>query len=223
MTAYFGFGGFGEGRFSADDFVMSFDELTTYYINLLIAQYHTKPKARATVGVFSQEAVAGGINMQVRDGFNLNSAVGAQLDLLAQYRGVERAVYGLDLTRAYFSMPFTTDPNPETYPGFAFTTDVFISDYFLMVADTNRPLYAMTDDELRRVIKLRAKTQSRFLSMLECDNILFEFFGNNVHMADNGDMTMTYYHNPADTDTLFGIARTTNSLPKPMGVSLIFT
>jgi hypothetical protein len=223
MTAYFGFGGFGLGRFSADDFVLSFGDLTNYYINLLIVQYHDMPKAKATVGVFCDEAVGSGIIGQVKEGFDLDVAVGAQLDILGQYRGVQRAIYGLDLSRPYFSMPFVTDPNPETYPGFAFITDVAVGDYWLTVLDTNRPIYAMNDDELRRIIKLRAKTQSRFLSLEECDAILNEFFGTNLTLTDNGDMTITYYHSPSDSDTLYNIAVATNSLPKPAGVQLILT
>ena len=66
-----------------------------------------------------------------------------------------------------------------------------------------------------------AKTQSRYLSNKEIDDIFWEFFGNNVNMVDNMDMTITYNHDPLDTDTLFGIVVATGSLPRPAGVETI--
>ena len=153
----------------------------------------------------------------------MSAAVGAQLEILAKYVGTKRAVYGLDLTHPYFARPFAADADPGSYPGFAFAADAVVSDYFLMSGDFDQPVYAMTDDELLRLILFLAQTHHNFLSLAEIDAILFQFFGNNVTLTDNGDMTITYHHDPADTDTLFSIVQGTNSLPRPAGVALIFT
>lgn len=67
--------------------------MNEYYSNLLILQYHNKPKAKATI-----EAVVNllpdGLIQEVTNGFNLETAVGKQLDVLGEYIGVDR--YYLD-------------------------------------------------------------------------------------------------------------------------------
>jgi hypothetical protein len=198
---------------------LTFDELTTYYINLLIMQYITKANARRTVGVVVQEVTANSIIAQVRDGFDLDAAVGLQLDKLASYRGVQRTVYGLDLSRDYFAMPYYDDPTPEAVSGFS----VYGEDpaaYWVLYADVMRPLYAMTDDELRRATKYAASAQSRYLSVKEIDDIFWLFFGANASLEDNEDMTIKYVHNPTDPDTLFKIVNETGMLPHPAGVEV---
>ena len=220
MPKIYDFGGFGLGGYSTDDDV-TFDALTLYYIGLLIIQYQNKPKARAHVGFMVQEVVANQIIAQVRDAFDVKTAVGQQLDLLAEYRGALREVFGLSLTRSYFAMPFYTDGSPGAGIGFALYGDSPITGYFLLYDDFNRPIYSMTDDELRRLIQLRAQVQSQFLSVAEIDAILVKFFGSNLLLNDNGDMSITYVHNPGDTDTLYTIVAGTNSLPKPAGVAII--
>lgn len=63
--------------------------IDTYYSNLLILQYHNKPKAKATVeatvGLLPDELI-----QEVITGFNIGTAVGKQLDILGIYVGVDR-------------------------------------------------------------------------------------------------------------------------------------
>ena len=61
----------------------------SYYSNLLIMQYHSKPKAKATI----EESVAllpDDIILDVINGFDIETAVGKQLDVLGEYVGVDR-------------------------------------------------------------------------------------------------------------------------------------
>lgn len=66
------------------------DDLTNYYSSLLIKQYHTQPKARATIGALANEALANLAYFQARDAFDYPTAVGVQLDLLGKYVGALR-------------------------------------------------------------------------------------------------------------------------------------
>lgn len=63
--------------------------LDTYYSNLLILQYHNKPKAKATieatVGLLPDDLI-----LEVINGFDIETAVGKQLDILGIYVGVDR-------------------------------------------------------------------------------------------------------------------------------------
>ena len=60
-----------------------------YYSNLLILQYHGKPKAKSTiettVGLLPDQLI-----LEVLNGFDIETAVGKQLDILGEYVGVDR-------------------------------------------------------------------------------------------------------------------------------------
>lgn len=60
-----------------------------YLANLLIIQYHNKPKAIATIKTLSSMFPTN-IILSVINGFNLETAVGKQLDILGKYIGVDR-------------------------------------------------------------------------------------------------------------------------------------
>lgn len=48
-------------------------ELIDYYVNLLIIQYHNKPKAQETIELFVRELLADDIFFQIQDGYNLRT------------------------------------------------------------------------------------------------------------------------------------------------------
>lgn len=67
-------------------------EYTDYYADLLILQYKTQPKARATISALTDKVIANGLILDVINGFNLETAVGKQLDILGKYIGLSRNV-----------------------------------------------------------------------------------------------------------------------------------
>ena len=60
-----------------------------YLSSLLIIQFHSKPKAVATIEALGKLFPVDLI-LQVRDAFSVDTAVGKQLDILAKYVGVNR-------------------------------------------------------------------------------------------------------------------------------------
>ena len=66
------------------------DDLTTYYKNLLIKQYHDKSKALATIDALCRQTLCDMVFTEVRDAFSIDTAVGDQLDLLGKYVGALR-------------------------------------------------------------------------------------------------------------------------------------
>jgi len=70
-------------------------EILEYYANLLIIQYHDKPKARATIKGSVEPIIMNQIPLAVQDAFDLETAVGVQLDVVGKYAGVTRYGYGL--------------------------------------------------------------------------------------------------------------------------------
>lgn len=68
-------------------------EIIDYYAGLLIIQYSDKPKAIAHIETIITNVIMDQLPTQIRDGFNIDNAVGAQLDVLAKYVGVSRNSY----------------------------------------------------------------------------------------------------------------------------------
>lgn len=65
-------------------------EYSKYLSNLLIIQYNQKPKASQTIQAVGQMFPADLI-LEIINGFDIETATGKQLDILAKYIGVERA------------------------------------------------------------------------------------------------------------------------------------
>lgn len=74
---------------------MTNEDLVKYYANLLILQYRQKPKAYATVRETIRPIIMEQLPAAVNSAFNVGTAVGAQLDVLAKYVGVSRTGYDL--------------------------------------------------------------------------------------------------------------------------------
>lgn len=72
---------------------MTTDQLTAYYANLLIMQYLNKPKAYATVQATAAQFVFDQLPVAVQNAYDINTAVGVQLDVLGKYVGASRNGY----------------------------------------------------------------------------------------------------------------------------------
>lgn len=70
-------------------------EIIDYYANLLILQYIGKPKAYATIQALVTPIAMDRLPFAVQSAFELETAVGAQLDVIGKYAGVSRSGVGL--------------------------------------------------------------------------------------------------------------------------------
>ncbi len=200
---------------------MTVQDLLDYYVNLLIIQYNNKPNARATIEAYVNQAVADLVSVDVRDGFDLDTAIGNQLDVLGKYVDVRRNINGLDITREYLALIPYGDGDPGSYAGFGiYGTPP--TDFFRLYSDENTS-YAMTDSEMRDFIKFKIRVHKSNHSLEDIDDIMFEFFGTDVETVDNLDMTMNYDFNPALEYNLPAIVAFENALPAPAGVQIVIT
>lgn len=69
---------------------MTDQELQEYYSGLLIIQYANLPKAKATIEAMVDPVIMNQLPTNVMNAFNLETAVGVQLDTLGKYIGVSR-------------------------------------------------------------------------------------------------------------------------------------
>ena len=72
---------------------MTNEELADYYASLLILQYATKPKAVATIQTTVTPVIMNQLPTAIQDGFDLDTAVGVQLDTMGKYVGASRRGY----------------------------------------------------------------------------------------------------------------------------------
>ncbi len=78
------------------------ESIIEYYKDLLIVQYRSKPKARATIDALVKMVVCDQLPVAVQDAFGVGTAEGVQLDVIGNIVGASR--YGFD-----FSGPVTLD------------------------------------------------------------------------------------------------------------------
>ena len=70
-------------------------ELIDYYVNLLIIQYKGKPKAEATISAFVNQALVNQLPLAILDAYNIDTAIGVQLDIIGKYQNCNRQISGI--------------------------------------------------------------------------------------------------------------------------------
>lgn len=198
------------------------DSIINYYVNLLIIQYHNKTNAQATITALMEQVVANGVYFDVIDGYNVDTAVGVQLDIIGKYVGVDRYFTGQDFTDFFAFIEYDTDPayGLDGRIGFCDYSDIGVkTGKWLTYDDIVSNTYSLPDDEFRKLIKLKILSNNSNYSDKEIDDGLFAIFGYAVSAVDNYDMSMTYI---VDTSVkaLVDVAYTKGLLPKPMGVRI---
>lgn len=196
--------------------MITIDDLKTAYGNALIMQYRTKPRALATVKALTSEVWLDGLAIDESECFNLDEAVGAQLDVIGRIVGVNRNIFGLDLAHDFFEM--------TTYSGSPVGVDMqrysdSPSGPEIMLRYNSDATYTMSDFEMRYLIKLKIIFNTTQRTLKALIDSFYLIFGSSVVITDNLDMTMDYdvsepYHN------VFTVAEYLNIIPKPMAVAV---
>ena len=196
-------------------------QLIDYYTNLLIVQYHSKPKAKATIELLVEEALVNNILFDIRDAFDIETAVGAQLDILGKYIGVDRNYTG----QTFPADKLALIDYSETPP---YDNKVGISDYsdfdtkagsMLTYSEILSTTQILGDEDYRMLLKLKILQNNINHSHKEIDDGLFKFFGSDVIADSDGNMEMVYFV-PSNASTLILVAVQKDVLPKPIGVGL---
>lgn len=213
---------------SGDDFVIvdavspEVQAMLDYYTNLLIIQYHSKPKAIATVQALVKSVLANGLLLDILEGFNLDTAVGAQLDIIGKYVGADR-FYNVTDPIDYFAVTDYTEVSPETHQKYGFSNYTNFSTisgngtitYNSVITIANQ----LNDDDYRLLLKLKIARNYSNHSHQSVDDILYQFFGTTVYAESSNDMTMTFNITADAPLSIVRAAIEKNIFPRPMGVS----
>lgn len=197
--------------------------LVNYYENLLIIQYHDKPKAQAFINTLVTELMASGIFFDVQNGYSVETAVGVQLDIVGKYVGVDRFYLGQDLVNLFgFTDYVEVSPDSVEKWGFTDYADFDTQDQFNGVLNYNSVLsqtFALNDDDYRTLIKLKIYQNNINHSIGAINNAIFDIFGADVIPSSNGNMHMVYIV-PNSLTAIIQAALTKHILLVPIGVQL---
>lgn len=201
---------------------MTTEELVNLYVNYLIVQFKMLPKARATVAAVCTTIIADQIAAQVRDGFDIETAIGNQLDILGHYVGAQRLLPDFSATVEYMAFPAYADTYATTCIGFSLYSDTVapVGDWRLY--STTDITLTLSDGQLRSLIQYLITLHASDYSNKSLDDIFELFFGGYATITDNGDMSVTYTHDATnDPFILFQIVDFIGALPRPAGVKVI--
>jgi hypothetical protein len=192
-----------------------------YYSDLLLYQYVNLPKARAHIAALAGAAICDFVAFQVKDAFDLDTAVGDQLDVLGQYIGFDRRI-PLVIDRPYWRLADYTTYDPGTpLEGLTDYTDASVNSdsvfYRYFMAD--QATQDLEDEEYRFLLKLKALVNTSDHSLASIVEVLYSFFGTGISLVDNCDMTMVYTVQPG-ASRLVQLAVSQGLLPKPAGVGI---
>lgn len=197
------------------------NSLIEYYTNLLIIQYNGKPRAQETIRQLATIMMMDGVFFDVLNGFNIETAVGKQLDVIGQYTGVSRFVSGYNLDGFFSFINYSeVDAPPVDRIGF--------SDYTDYESKTGKTLtypyvissgFLLTDEDYRILIKLAIIRNNSNHSVGEINDGIFRLFGMALSADSRNLMDISYFAAPE----IFGIVKYAGDqglLPKPIGVRL---
>jgi len=194
-----------------------------YYVNLLIIQYHDLPNAKAQVDLFIEELIANGVMFDVRDGYDIDSAIGLQLDILGKYVGTDRFYYSTDLSADFFGFADADDIAgvSANIIGFDDADAPDKEGEFLNSEKVISTLFELNDDSFRTLLKLKIIQNSVNHSFQSIADSIFDIFGSNVIFTDNYDMTITYLIDDSlENSFLINAILQKGCFPKPAGVAL---
>ena len=202
------------------------EDLIQSYVNLLIIQYADKPNAKQQIEDYTRGIVNDDIFGQIQDAYNIDTAVGKQLDILGKYIGIDRngsqqainplanlfSVLADDVTQndaAFGTVDSTQFPTIDSHVLGAEPTDIIT-------------VQVLGDSSYRFILKLRIIQNAINHSDKEIDDAIIQVFeGDLIPSSADGTMTMTYIVD-SESLTLAVIALQKGALPKPIGVRLVY-
>jgi len=190
-----------------------------YYTNLLIIQYNKLEKAKATIDLHVRTLLSDNIACQVQDGYDLESAVGVQLDVLGKYIGTDRFSSSINTTGDFFGMTSYDTLGTDTTVGFTDYANYLTDSGGFISYNSIFSSGALNDDDYRFMLKLRIVQNNSNHSNGEIDEGLFNYFGADLILSDTKKMKI-YYFVTGPNLNLAVIAFVKGLLPRPMGVGL---
>lgn len=194
--------------------------LIDYYANLLIVQYHNKPKATATIKLLAKLLLANLILLRIRDCFDWKTAIGAQLDIIGKWVGISRFYDGQKFEEeAWFALIDWDRGGDNLQGGFSTFSDFeTLEGGFLDYPNLFITQNQLSDNMFRQVIGLKIIKNNINCTEREIDNAIWNYFKGKVYTVWEPHVLAYYY--PSDLRGLFSIALSKEVLPCPTGCKI---
>lgn len=195
------------------------EELLKYYPNLLTIQYNNKPKAKATIEMLVKLLWANNILVQIRDGFNVDTAIGVQLDVLGLWVGVDRYVE----MKPYDNHPWLavieiSGAESILQGGFSeVSTFSTLGGFLTPDMAQGSSISTLSDEWFRFLIKLKIIKNSISHTAKNIDDAIYNITNGELITRWDTDNHILYYEYNAgyDKSELITIAKKKNVLPCP--------
>lgn len=183
------------------------------YENLLIVQYSDKPKASETISSIVKRFKNNfDLLEQMEDAFDLDNAIGKQLDIIGKIVGISRNVEGV-IPKIFFG--FDGNVNARGFDSAAFYT-LDQQQY----TDTQ-----LSDSDYRFFIRMKIAKNHAKATMSDdngsnLNNIVLSMFDGYAYMVDNKDMSVTIYVENSPKSYLLPYAISLDLIPLPQAVEV---
>lgn len=192
----------------------SLDTTITYYVGRLLYQYQ-RPKAQQAIAILVKQIFADGLPWVLQDAFNLNTAIGAQLDTLGKYIGLPRDI-GDPTPLPFFGFVDYVNTNPQNQNGLTdYNSSINSGVVFFEYGYSQQAATALSDTSYAFMLFLKIALNTSDNTLYSIQEILLTTLNGNVRVVDNRDMSLTYY-----VGTNIPVSPTVLApyLPRPMGV-----
>lgn len=202
------------------NYLDTLNTLQEYYSNLLIIQYHGKPKAKATIKMLVNLIWVNMALLQIRDAFDWTTAIGTQLDLIGEWVGVDRFYVGnLYDYQPWFALIDWNSEGDNLQGGFS-TFDTFnsIDGGILTYNYLQNSRNQLTDENFRIMIGLKIIKNSISATCKNIDNAIWNYFNGKVYTTWSPNKIT--YHYTSDLSEVIQVALGKNVLPAPTCVEI---
>lgn len=200
----------------------SLESIKEWACNLIIMQYRNSLKNREFIKLLVELIFANNILLRIRDGFNIDSAVGIQLDIIGAWVGIDRFYNYVDYPyRPWFSLiDWNKEPDTNLQGGFS-TYENFDDENggFVTYQDILYEKRRLNDADFRKIINLKIIKNNLYMTCKNIDDAIWNFFDQDVYTTWNKkNLIYKYNNNIAD---FIKICESKNVLPCPTGMKVV--
>ena len=174
----------------ATNYTDMLEELKEAYANLLIVQYHDRPLAIATIKANIETLLSNMLLWKIRDCWDIDDTtlcVGAQLDIIGKWVGVDRYYQGQSFGDSLHLAFVDWDDTPTAMQGGLrdWNTDRPEDGDLLTFDNVISLTNKLNDDDFRLLIKLKIIKNNIIMSCKNIDDSIFQLFANDVFTTWN--------------------------------------
>jgi len=190
--------------------------IKTRYKELLIKQYRGKLKAEAHIEAFVDLFLQDGAIFNLLNTFDIEKAIGWQLDAIGERVGIDRKYKGLALKNKFFFAYGIEAVLPTSqYKGYGVGAELgeIVNEESVLSRE-----FLLNDNDFRKLIKFRIVANSSNHTEYSIEKAILETFDNEIKVR-SGFMEIIYDVNK-NASNIVNIALIKGVLPKPLNAKI---